>query len=83
MGKKMMSILCILAALFCFLYCTVVFLIKSGSKFYLVWAAGGLCFLGLALMLHFGWWYRLPLMLRRIICVAVTAGIVLFVSVEG
>lgn len=83
MGKKMMSILCILAALFCFLYCTVVFLIKSGSKFYLVWAAGGLCFLGLALMLHFGWWYRLPLMLRRIICVAVTAGIVLFVIVEG
>lgn len=83
MGKKMSVILCVLAALFCFVYCAVVFMLKSGSRFYLVWGVGGVFFLGLALLLHFGIWDRIPLMLRRIFGMAVLAGIVLFVIVEG
>lgn len=78
-----MGLLCILAALFCFAYCAVVFMIKSGSRFYLVWAAGGICLTVLACMLHFGLWDRTPLMLRRIFCVLVVLGVVLFVIVEG
>ena len=45
MRKKMLIIICILAALFCFAYCLVVFMIRSGSRFYLVWAIGGFCFI--------------------------------------
>lgn len=83
MRRKIMSVICVLAALFCFLYCMVVFMIKSGSKFYLVWAAGGLCFLGLAFVLYFGVWDKLPLVCRRVFGAAVLIGIVLFVIVEA
>lgn len=83
MRKKIMVILCLLAALLCFLYCLVVWMIGSGSHFYLVWGAGGLCFLGLALMIKFDWWGQLPLLLRRGICGLAALGILLFVVVEG
>ena len=83
MGKKMISIVCVLAALFCFAYCAVVFMVKSGGKFYLVWAVGGVCLLVLAFLLQFGMWDRIPLVLRRIFGVVVLIGIVLFVIVEG
>ena len=83
MGKRIMSIVCILAALFCFGYCAIVFMIKSGSKFYLVWAAGGVCFAILACMLHFGIWDRIPLGFRKIFMAIILAGTALFVIVEG
>ena len=83
MGRKMVSIVCVLAALFCFVYCVVVFMVKSGGKFYLVWAVGGMCLLALAILLHFGIWDRIPLVLRRIFGAAVLIGVVLFVIVEG
>lgn len=83
MGKKIMSLICILGALFCFAYCLVVFMIKSGSRFYLVWAVGGICLAVLACMLHFGIWDRAPLRMRRIFCVLVLMGAVLFLVVEG
>ena len=82
MGKKIMSILCVLAALFCFGYCVVVFMIRSGSRFYLVWGVGGVCFLVFAYLMHSGMWGRIPLALRRIFGVTVLAGTVLFVIVE-
>ncbi len=83
MGKKGMSIACIVMAVFCLAYCVVIFRIRSGSRFYLIWAFGGVCLLGIALVLHFGIWDRIPLMLRRIFWITVLAGIVLFVIVEG
>lgn len=78
-----MVILCILAALLCFFYCLLVFMIRSGSHFYLIWAAGGLCFIGLALMIRFDWWSQFPLALRRGIGGFLALGIILFVVVEG
>lgn len=83
MGKKGMSIACIAAAVFCLAYCVVIFRIRSGSRFYLIWAFGGVCLLGIAFVLHFGIWDRIPFMLRRIFGITVLAGVVLFVIVEG
>ncbi len=83
MGKRMMSLFCILGAIFCFTYCALVFMLRSGSRFYLVWAAGGICLVILACMLHYGLWDRVPLILSRIFCVLVAVGAVLFVIVEG
>ncbi len=83
MRKKIMMILCILAALMCFLYCLVVFMIRSGSYFYLIWGAGGICFIGLALMIKFDWWSQFPLLLRRGILGLAAIGILLFMVVEG
>lgn len=82
MGRKMISIICVLAALCCFAYCAVVYMIKSGSRFYLVWAAGGVCLLVIACLLRFGMWDRIPLLLRRIFGGVVLAGVILFVLVE-
>ncbi|MDE7232920.1 MAG: YdcF family protein [Lachnospiraceae bacterium] len=75
--------LCILAALLCFTYCFIVFRIRSGSRFYLIWGLGGLALLGLALMLQFEVWGRLPLFLRRLTCIAVAVVVLLFVIAES
>ena len=83
MGKKIMSIVCVVAALFCLGYCVVVFRIRSGSRFYLIWALGGVCLLGIAFLLHFNIWDKIPLIFRRIFLAAVLIGAVLFVIVEG
>ncbi len=81
--KITMMTLCVLAAALCFLYCLVVFMIRSGSHFYLIWAAGGFCFIGLALMVCFDLWSQFPRALRRGIGGLVLFGVILFVVVEG
>ena len=78
-----MICLSILAAFLCFLYCFIVFRIRSGSRFYLIWGLGGLFFTGLALMIRFDLWSRFPLPLRRVICGFLIAGILAFVVAEG
>lgn len=78
-----MTVLCILAAFLCFLYCFIVFRIRSGSHFYLIWALGGLFFIGLALMVRFDLWSQFPLVLRRAVCGVLIAGILAFVVAEG
>lgn len=83
MRQRILILLCVLAALFCFGYCLIVFLIRSGSHFYLVWGLGGLCFIGLACMVHFGWWSRLPRMIRYCISILAIACVLLFIIVEG
>ena len=83
MGKKMVSIVCVLAAVFCFVYCAIVFMIRSGSRFYLIWGFGGVFFLALAYLLFSGIWDRIPLAVRRVFGIVVLIGIVLFVIVEG
>lgn len=83
MRKKVMIALCIIAALLCFTYCFIVFRIRSGSRFYLIWALGGVFFIGLALMLHFDWWSQFPVRLRRILFVFLVVGLLLFVVTEA
>ncbi len=74
--------LCIAAALLCFLYCLLVFCIRSGSRFYLVWGLGGFFFLSLAAILHFDLWGQFPLLLRRVMAGLLLAGILAFVVAE-
>lgn len=77
------EILCILCSLFCFGYCFLIYSIKSGTRFYLIWGFGGVCFLGLALFLHYDLWNRLPVGLHKIITVVIILGLLLFVITEG
>ncbi len=78
-----MTVLCILAAFLCFLYCFIVFRIRSGSRFYLIWALGGMFFIGLALMIRFDLWSQFPRPIRRGIVGLIAVGAVLFVVTEG
>lgn len=82
MRKKIMIGLCILAAILCFAYCFIVFRIRSGSRFYLIWGLGGLALLGLALMIQFEVWGRLPLFFRHLICIVMAVAVLLFVITE-
>ena len=41
------EILCVLCSLFCFGYCFLIYSIKSGTRFYMIWGLGGCFFLGL------------------------------------
>lgn len=77
------EIICILCSLFCFGYCFVIFSIRTGTHFYLVWAAGGLFFIALTLFLHFDIWHKLPPALRKISVCAFLLCMLLFVVVEG
>lgn len=77
------EILCILCSLFCFGYCFLIYSIRSGTRFYLIWGLGGVCFLGLAAFLHFDLWSRLPAPLQKVITTVIAFGILLFVIVEG
>ena len=78
-----MTVLCILAAFLCFLYCFIVFRIRSGNHFYLIWALGGFFFLEMAAVLRFDLWIRVPLPLRRGMLCILAAGVALFVVAEG
>lgn len=77
------EIICIICSLFCFGYCLLILSIRSGTHFYLVWAAGGLFFVGMAFFLHFDMWHKLPSALQRIMIYAIAAGALLFVIIEG
>lgn len=77
------EILCILCSLFCFGYCFLIYSIKSGTRFYMIWGLGGFFFLALTFFVHFDMWTKLPGGLRKLITIVIAAGILLFVIVEG
>lgn len=77
------EIFCIICSLFCFGYCLLILSIRSGTHFYLVWAAGCLFFIGLAFFLHFDMWHKMPSALQKIMICAILVGVILFAVVEG
>lgn len=80
MKKEIFTILC---SLFCFGYCFLIYSIRSGTRFYLIWGLGGCFFLGLTAFLHFHMWTKLPHGLQRGITVVIVFGLLVFVIVEG
>lgn len=80
MKKEIFSILC---SLFCFGYCVLIYSIKSGTRFYLIWGMGGCFFLGLTAFWRLGIWSKLPHGLQRTILGMLLFGILVFVITEG
>lgn len=83
MRKLIILILCIVLALLSVIYGIVVFGTGSGTKFYLVWFAIALLFLAVGLCVFFGWWKLIPSLLRKVIVVLVSVGLLSFLVVEG
>lgn len=77
------EIICIVCSLFCFAYCLLIFSIRSGSRFYLVWAAAGFFFLGLTFFFRYDLWSKLPAGLQKIITIVIIIGFLLFLIVEA
>lgn len=70
-------------ALLCFGYSAVIYGVHSGAGTFLLWAALGVFFACCAVGIHFHVWALLPLWVQRVLAVAVSAGVILFVVVEG
>ncbi len=79
----MAVILCALAAALCFVYGAVVFCAGSGSKFYMVWALGGVFFAAFAAALRLDVQDRIPPALRRGFWAVLLVCLVLFLCLEG
>ena len=77
------EIFCIICSILCFCYCLVVYGIKSGSHFYMVWGAGGVFFIAAAVFLHFHLWEKLPSIIQKLAVICIAAGIILCAAVEG
>lgn len=72
-----------LCSLLCFGYCIMIYRIRSGGKFYLMWALCGLCFAALSVAAYFDLWARLPLGVRHAVIGIIIAGVIVFAAVEG
>ena len=77
------EILCVLLSLFCFGYCYLIYSIRTGTRFYLVWAAGGIFFLGLGIFIHLHLWSKTPAIIQRTVIAAFVVGFAIFFFVEG
>lgn len=79
-----MPVFCTIAGILCLAY-FILLLIYSGftSGFYLIWPVMAAGFFLLAWLFRIHFWQQLPLLLRGILIVLVSAGLIFFLGVEG
>ncbi len=84
-GRKpvILPLLCILAGTACILYGITVMLVNSGSKFFCVWYAGGICFLLLSLFIRKNIFAKLPKAVNALLAACVSLGIVFVLLTQG
>ena len=78
-----LPLLCILAGALCILYGITVMLVNSGSKFFFVWYAGGICFLLLSLFIRKNIFEKLPKAVNALLAACVSLGIVFVLLTQG
>ena len=84
-GRKpvILPLLCILAGTACILYGITVMLVNSGSKFFCVWYAGGICFLLLSLFIRKNIFEKLPKAVNALLAACAAFGIVFVLLTQG
>ncbi len=76
--------ICLILGILCILYCLAILLSGAyGSWFFLIWAAAGICLLGLAWGMHHHVWALLPALLRRVLLWGTLAAAVFFLLIEA
>lgn len=78
-----LPLLCILAGTACILYGITVMLVNSGSKFFCVWYAGGICFLLLSLFIRKNIFAKLPKAVNALLAACAAFGIVFVLLTQG
>ncbi|MBP3755016.1 MAG: MATE family efflux transporter [Lachnospiraceae bacterium] len=84
-GKKKMTILpliLLIAGILCILYGITIMLANSGSKFFLVWYAGGLCFVALAFLFRSGIIAKLPMAVKGIAVFLISLGVIFVIATQ-
>jgi putative MATE family efflux protein len=84
-GRKpvILPLICLLAGVLCILYGITVMLVNSGSKFFCVWYAGGICFLLLSLFIHKNIFAKLPKAVNALLAACVSLGIIFVLLTQG
>ena len=82
-SQKVWIYICLALAVCCMGYGLVVGGARSGGKFYLIWLAVAIGFVLLAGMIRLQVWGRFPKALQKVLLVLLTAGVLLFITVEG
>ena len=84
-GRKpvILPLLCLVAGILCTLYGITVMLVNSGSKFFCVWYAGGICFLLLSLFIRKNLFAKLPKAVNALLAVCVSLGIIFVLLTQG
>ncbi|MBP5472887.1 MAG: MATE family efflux transporter [Lachnospiraceae bacterium] len=84
-GRKpvILPLLCLVAGILCTLYGITVMLVNSGSKFFCVWYAGGICFLLLSLFIRKNIFAKLPKAVNALLAVCVSLGIIFVLLTQG
>lgn len=73
----------LLLGILCIFYGIVIMMANSGSAFFVVWFALGICGFLTAAVIHMHLWTALPLVIRRLFAVGIVLGILCFLFVEG
>lgn len=84
-GKKKMTILpviLLLAGILCILYGITIMLANSGSKFFCVWYAGGLCLMILAFLFRSGIAGRLPMAVKAGAGIVISLGVIFVIVTQ-
>ena len=84
-GKKKMIILpviLLIAGILCILYGITIMLANSGSKFFCVWYAGGLCFALLAFLFRSGIMTKLPVAVKGIAIFLISLGLIFVIATQ-
>ena len=78
-----LPLMCIAAGVLCILYGITVMLVNSGSRFFCVWYAGGICFLLLSLFIRKNIFAKLPRAVNVILAICVSLGVIFVLVTQG
>ncbi len=81
--KILPTILWLGAAVMFFLYAVVVYKVGSGTGFYVVWLAAGVCCILMEIFRRIKLWSKLPTPIKAIVLAAFFAAVALFIVVEA
>ena len=73
----------LLLGILCIIYGIIIMMANSGSAFFVVWFALGICGFLAAIVVHLHLWTVLPLLLRRLFMVGIVLGTLCFLLVES
>lgn len=73
----------LIVGILCIMYGSSVKLLGTGSRFYMVWIGMGIGFLGLTFIVKAGLFQKMPVFIRRLGILCISAGIICFLIVEG
>ncbi len=82
--RRILGIISLIAGLVCIVYFLVLaFFTGHGTNFYFIWLLGGLTLIVLGISMIRKWTLKFPKVIRKVFCIFISLGLILFLFVEG